>query len=119
MDKIITPAAGIAANRASYKNNTGRNDTMTKSTYAQILAGIIANQAEELQDAIKSGQTMQQKALGISNEEWARMDLQNSSLTKTDAEKEREEKTAQGTTLPGGDIEITKHIMGDGSTLIV
>ena len=119
MDKIITPATGIAANRASYKNNTGRNDTMTKSTYAQILAGIIANQAEELQDAIKSGQTMQQKALGISNEEWARMDLQNSSLTKTDAEKEREEKTAQGITLPGGDIEITKHIMGDGSTLIV
>ena len=90
MDKIITPAAGIAANRASYKNNTGRNDTMTKSTYAQILAGIIANQAEELQDAIKSGQTMQQKALGISNEEWARMDLQNSSLTQTHAEKERE-----------------------------
>lgn len=119
MDKIINNTAGAAASRTSCRNTAHRNDTMAKSTYAQILSEIIAKQTEELQDAIKNGQTMQQKALGISNEEWARMDLQNSSLTKTDAEKEREEKNAQGTTMPGGDIEITKHIMGDGSTLIV
>ncbi|MGM9581326.1 MAG: hypothetical protein ACI3U2_08850 [Anaerovibrio sp.] len=119
MDKIISNTSGAAASRASYRNNTDRKNTMAKSTYAQILSGIIAKQTEELQEAIKSGQTMQQKALGISNEEWARMDLQSSSLTKTDAEKEREEKNAQSNTLPGGDIEITKHIMGDGSTLIV
>ena len=119
MDKIINNTAGAAASRTSCRNTAHRNDTMTKSTYAQILSEIIAKQTEELQDAMQKGQTMQQKALGISDAEWARMDLQNSSLTKTDAEKEREEKNAQGTTLPGGDIEITKHIMGDGSTLIV
>ena len=119
MDKIINNTAGAAASRTSCRNTAHRNDTMAKSTYAQILSEIIAKQTEELQDAMQKGQTMQQKALGISNEEWARMDLQNSSLTKTDAEKEREEKNAQGTTMPGGDIEITKHIMGDGSTLIV
>ena len=119
MEKNISHISGIAASRTSCRNTAHRNNTMAKSTYAQILSEIIAKQTEELQDAIKNGQTMQQKALGISNEEWARMDLQNSSLTKTDAEKEREEKNAQGTTMPGGDIEITKHIMGDGSTLIV
>ena len=119
MDKIINNTAGAAASRTSCRNTAHRNDTMTKSTYAQILSEIIAKQTEELQDAMQKGQTMQQKALGISDAEWARMDLQNSSLTKTDAEKEREEKNTQGTTLPGGDIEITKHIMGDGSTLIV
>ena len=119
MDKIINNTAGAAASRTSCRNTAHRNDTMAKSTYAQILSEIIAKQTEELQDAMQKGQTMQQKALGISDAEWARMDLQNSSLTKTDAEKEREEKNTQGTTLPGGDIEITKHIMGDGSTLIV
>ena len=119
MEKNISHISGIAASRTGYRSNTGRNNTMTKSTYAQILSGIIAKRTEELQDAMQKGQTMQQKALGISDAEWARMDLQNSSLTKTDAEKEREEKNAQGTTMPGGDIEITKHIMGDGSTLIV
>ena len=119
MDKIINNTAGAAASRTSCRNTAHRNNTMAKSTYAQILSEIIAKQTEELQDAMQKGQTMQQKALGISDAEWARMDLQNSSLTKTDAEKEREEKNTQGTTLPGGDIEITKHIMGDGSTLIV
>ena len=119
MDKIINNTTGAAASRTSCRNTAHRNHTMAKSTYAQILSEIIAKQTEELQDAMQKGQTMQQKALGISDAEWARMDLQNSSLTKTDAEKEREEKNTQGTTLPGGDIEITKHIMGDGSTLIV
>lgn len=119
MEKNISHISGIAASRTGYRSNTGRNNTMAKLTYAQILSEIIAKQTEELQDAMQKGQTMQQKALGISDAEWARMDLQNSSLTKTDAEKEREEKNTQGTTLPGDDIEITKHIMGDGSTLIV
>ena len=119
MEKNISHISGIAASRIGYRSNTGRNNTMAKSTYAQILSEIIAKQTEELQDAMQKGQTMQQKALGISDAEWARMDLHNSSLTKTNAEKEREEKNAQGTTMPGGDIEITKHIMGDGSTLIV
>lgn len=117
----IAPGAWQDSFAASQGSSSKTKKANTKSPYAQLLLELINKQKAELEEALKSGQTMQQRALGISDEEWQRLQLQDSSLTKTEAEKEKEEKAEKNSPAQGdkGDVETIRHMMGDGSILIV
>lgn len=109
--------AGFAAGQSNKGNKAKKADV--QSPYAKILSELINKQKKELEEAIKSGQTMQQRALGISDEEWQRLQLEDSPLTKTEAEREKEAKAEKHTGRQNGDIETIRHVMGDGSILII
>lgn len=99
----------------------GTRDRKQKSTtsYAKIFSQILEKRQKEMRDALLKGQSLQQVRLGISDDEWNRLDLNKSTILNDEAKEE--DKDAANTAALSGveEVETIKRVLGDGSILVI
>lgn len=123
--KITNLAGKLAAKSDTAIRSTEKAKPSTLRDFAAMLQESIEERRQMALAAAMSGTTVQQQILGISDEEWKRLDIANSSLVKTDEEKESAEENTSPVSANRDnastidDTETISRVLGDGSTLII
>ncbi|BEU86885.1 hypothetical protein TAMA11512_03490 [Selenomonas sp. TAMA-11512] len=119
----------ISGLRGQLSAKTGKSTAAAaekKEDFLALLKERITERRAIAEEAIRGGRSIQQQALGISDEEWARLDLAHSPLLQPDKEKDDDDKSSatgtsdrNGDSVSSDDTETISRVLGDGTTLIV